>query len=74
MKSSNTYEQSLYEWCVSLCHLKALASWICSRNSRKGRLACKAHEVIAADRAMQEKWFKDIEERLNYASSKRIDC
>ena len=65
MKSSNTYEQSLYEWCVSLCHLKALASWICSRNERKSGLAYKAQEVITADRAMQEKWFKNVEERLN---------
>lgn len=70
MKSSNEYEQKLYEWCIALCHLKALTSWICSRNARKSRLACKAQEVISADRAMQENWFKEVEERLMHASFK----
>ena len=68
MKSFNEYEQKLYEWCIALCHLKAVTSWVYSKGERKSILACKAQEVISCDRAMQDAWFKEVEERLLNAS------
>ena len=60
--------QTMYEWCINICYLKGMYSWITAKNAGERLIACKVHEIIGIDRAMQEKWFKEVENRLNRAS------